>query len=55
MNEQMSRARVNQHQPAHHPPDACYDSVVDEPSTELINIWFHLCNPLCTEVGSIYR
>jgi hypothetical protein len=35
MNEQMrvgrGGARVNQHQPAHHPPDACYDLVVDEP------------------------
>jgi hypothetical protein len=26
---------VNQHPPAHHPPDTHYDSVVDEPSTEI--------------------
>jgi hypothetical protein len=30
------RAQVNQHPPAHHPVDAHYYSVVDEPQTELI-------------------
>jgi hypothetical protein len=34
-------ATVNQHPPAHHPLDACYYSVVDEPQMReyLVSFW----------------
>jgi len=40
-------ATLNQHRPAHHHPlDACYYSVMDEPQLS-VNIWFHLGNQFC--------
>jgi hypothetical protein len=48
-------ATVNQqHPPAHHPLNAPYYSVVDEP-LNWVNIWFYLGNPILWDIGLICR
>jgi hypothetical protein len=48
-------ATVNQHPLVHQPLDAHYYSVVDEPTSTELNVWFHLGNQFCRKLGLIHR
>jgi hypothetical protein len=46
---------INQHPPAHHPLDACYNSVVDQPQLELIFDFTLVTNSVRNRVSYIGR